>query len=426
VPRTGQVRRTQEPGMFTSRDCRRNLRWYLAFRIPFDFALWGPTWVLYMIHELGLSFTQIMLLDLFYQALIILLEIPTGMLADALGRRWSLRGAGVAMILSLAVWGFARNYWWVLGAWALWAAALALMNGADAALIYESLLADRREGEFGRVLGRFTTYSMLGIVVASLAGGWLAKWGYRAPIYAHIAVLSLTLIASLRLREPPRAEQVRPGTPREIFRSLVAIVGQSAPFRILLAYAAAVQAVETLVIIYQQPLLVGVGLSVERLGLFYAVVTLLAALGPVAMTWASGRWGMIPVLGIAASGIALSSMALYLLPGLTLIAPLVVVRFLADGARPVMIEAMNRLVGPRGRATVLSVRSMCVAAVVGPMEVLSGWWADRVPIRRIFIACGLALPLVVGCLGWLWRRRSEREESAELAPQQVALSSKRG
>lgn len=412
--------------MFSSRDCRRNLRWYLAFRIPFDFALWGPTWVLYMTRELGLSFTQIMVLDFLFQMAVVALEVPTGIFADAVGRRWSVRAGGIAMTLSIAVWAFARSYWWVLAAWGLWALAITFLNGADAALIYESLLADGRGDEFGRVLGRFTTYSMLGIALAAAIGGWLATWGYRTPIYAHIGVLFLAVLASFRLKDPPRAQLRSPGTPREVVGALADIVGHSRRFRILLVYAAAVVAVEVLVIIYQQPFLVGIGLPVEQLGLFYAVMTLLAALGPVTMTWLSARWGMVPTLGAGAFGIALASIALYFLPGLAVFAPLVIIRFLADGVRPVTIDGMNRLVGPRGRATVLSVRSMCVAAIVGPIEVVSGWWADRVPIRRIFLVSGVLLPLVVTGLGWFWKRGPDHRAPAEPEPQAATFSSEGG
>jgi predicted MFS family arabinose efflux permease len=364
-----------------------------------------------------------MVLDLFFQVSVIFLEIPTGLFADAIGRRWSLRCAALGMFASIVTWALATSIWWMVAAWALWAFGATFLNGADVALIYESLLADGRGHKFGRVIGRFTTYSLLGIVLASLVGGWLAQWGYRVPIFAHAGVLCIALFASSRLREPPRAEQVLPGKPREIIRALGEILGHSARFRILLGYAAAVQAVEVLVIVYQQPLLVAAGLNAERLGVFYAVVTLIAAGGPVILTWASARLGMAPVLGAAGLGIAASTFVLYFVPGMGIILPLTLVRFFADGARPVTIDGMNRLVGPRGRATVLSVRSMCVSAVVGPLEVVSGWWADRVPIRRIFLACGIGLPLVVSCLGWAWNRKRPCEHPAELAAEPATLTS---
>jgi len=401
--------------MFTSRDCRHNLRWYLLFRVSFDFALWGPTWVLYMTRDLGLTFTQVMLLDLFFQTGIVLLEIPTGMLADALGRRWSLRGSALAMTISLGLWAVAANYWWVFGAWAMWAVAATLMNGADAALLYESLNADGRGASFGRVLGRFASYSMLGMVAAAIIGGWLAKWGYRVPIFAHVGVLFLSVFASFRLREPPRAESVAPGTPRQIMRAMMATLRYSPRFKLLLAYAAAVQVAEIILIIYQQPLLVGMGLPVEWLGWFYAVATVVAAGGPIVVTWVSERWGLAQTLGAAAFGVAISCLALFWIPGFLVVVPLVLARFLADGVRPPTIDGMNRLVGPRGRATVLSLRGISTAAVAGPMEVLSGWWADRVPLRRVYLTCGMILPLVVGGLGWLWKRWPERTDRAGVA-----------
>jgi MFS family permease len=245
------------------------------------------------------------------------------------------------------------------------------------------------------------------MVVASLVGGWLIDYGYRAPILAHTGLLVFSLYAAFKLKEPPRAERAIHTNVRDIARSLTSLLRRSHRFRYLLIYAALIQVVEIMAIVYQQPLLVSLGLPAKQLGTFYAVAILIAAGGPIALTWASAHWGIARTLGITALGVTVACFALYWLPGLLILVPLLVLRFFADGVRPVTIEGMNRLADPNDRATVLSLRGICIAGVAGPMEAISGWWADRVPLRRLYLVCGLLLPLFTLGLGRAWVRHPE-------------------
>jgi len=400
---------------FSSDACRRNLRWYLVYRTIFEFSLWYPVWILFLSRGLGLSFTKIMGLDFFFQIAVVFLEIPTGVLADTIGRRWALFWAAVMMAIAVGLLGLAVSAWWVLASFSFWALGVTMLNGADAALVYESLLAVRREEEFPRILGKFMSLVMVGTVVASILGGWLAGWSYRLTMFGHAALFPIAVFAALRLREPPRGRTSSANGPREVIRGMRALVARGRHLRVLLAYSAALWLVIILAIVYQQPLLVEGGLTVARIGWFYAAAMLIAASGPFAFMWVRARVGMAGALAGAGLTVTASCLLLAKLPGLWIMLPLVAIQFVASGIGPVIIDGMNRTAGPGNRATVLSLRSVVTAGVVGPAEIISGWFADRVPLRRIFLAVGVALPLVVGLLMWLWRR------SPELAGEEIAF-----
>ena len=118
---------------FSSEACRRNLRWYLVYRTIFEFSLWSPVWILFLSRGLGLSFTKIMGLDFFFQIAVVFLEIPTGVLADTIGRRWALFWAAVMMAIAVGLLGLAVSAWWVLASFSFWALGVTMLNGADAA-----------------------------------------------------------------------------------------------------------------------------------------------------------------------------------------------------------------------------------------------------------------------------------------------------
>jgi len=392
---------------FTAADCDRNLRWFLVIRFSYDFMLWGPVWVLYMTQTLGLSFTQIMLLEMAFQTLMILMEIPTGMFADTHGRVWALRGSAIAFALTIGLWGTAQNAAWVMGAWFFWALAETLWNGTDAALLYESLLAAGRESRFARTLGRIGSITVAGAAVAAIIGGWAAQWGFRPLMWAHAVLILVGVFAAFRLREPPRADDVVPGSPRQIIRGMWTLLTSSAKLRVLLLAAATIDVVYVVVIIFQQPLMLEAGFDIAEFGPVYAVSTILAAAGPITLTWLSSRWGVPKTLLFIGASVTCLCLVTFMTPGLWIVVPLTLLRPFGHGARPVAVEGMNALVQGHGRATVLSLRGIASAALVGPTEVLTGIWADRYPIRKLFLALTGALPPIMATLTVIWRRSSQ-------------------
>ncbi len=392
------------PAPFGAEECRHNIRWYLIFRIVFEFGLWFPVWILFLREDLGLSFTAIMVLDAIYQALVVSFELPTGLLADRLGRRTSILVSVISMTVAILLLGFATSGWWILASFFAWAIGITSVNGADGALVFESLQAAGRGDEFPRVLGRLTTTTMGGSVVAMVIGGWLATYGYRVPIFVHAALMPIAAFAVLRLIEPPRAEEGVARDVRQILASLGTLLRGGVRFRALLGFSATVHVAFFMVIIYKQPMLVQNGFSVELLGLIYAGSTLVAAAGPLTVTWFRLRFGLAPALGACAFAISAACVGIYVTPGASILVPIVVAEFFVSGIRPMVVDGLNMLAGSRGRATVLSLRGIVDAGVAGPMEVVSGWFADRVPLRQLFLALGCGLPAMTWLWGAMWRR----------------------
>src|SRR4051812_21577355 len=87
-----------------------NIRKSYIYRFLMNFQLWWPIWVIYLLRDRGLSFTQITLLDTPFFVLIVLAEVPTGAVADRFGRRTSLMLASSLFAVAIFVFGIANNY----------------------------------------------------------------------------------------------------------------------------------------------------------------------------------------------------------------------------------------------------------------------------------------------------------------------------
>lgn len=153
----------------------RNVLTFTLFRVFFSARFYYPVYALLFL-DYGLTLEQFAVLNAIWAATIVFLEVPSGALADTLGRRNLMIAAGVCMLLEMAVllvapigpgtWLFAL---FVLNR-ILSGAAEAAASGADEALAYDSLKAAGLEDQWGKVLERVQRDTSLAFFFAMMIG----------------------------------------------------------------------------------------------------------------------------------------------------------------------------------------------------------------------------------------------------------------
>jgi len=202
----------------------RNIPLFIAFRVFFNARFYYPVLgVLFL--DLGLSLEQYAALNVIWAVTILLLEIPSGALADVIGRRWMVILAGALMVMEMAVFAFAPAGEWLFPLLVLnrilSGAAEACASGADEALAYDSLPAEGREERWRAVLANLMRWSSGGFFVAMILGalafdrhfldaaanllGWSGGIGNttRWPVYLTLATSVPALFCALAMRETP-------------------------------------------------------------------------------------------------------------------------------------------------------------------------------------------------------------------------------
>ena len=176
--------------------------------------------------DLGLTLEQYALLNVIWAGTIILLEIPSGALADVIGRKRVVVLASLLMVAEMVVFAFAPRgdwmFWFLVLNRLLSGAAEACASGADEALAYDSLSEDNRHSTWPRVLESLMRWKSAGFFIAMVAGaalfdanlitsltewtGWEPAEGdtVRWPVYATLATSLLCLAVAINFREPPR------------------------------------------------------------------------------------------------------------------------------------------------------------------------------------------------------------------------------
>jgi MFS family permease len=206
-----------------------NIRSFIAFRVFFNARFYYPIFTILFL-DFGLSLEQFAVLNAVWAAVIVLTEVPSGALADVIGRRNLLVFAGVAMVLEMAVIGFApKSNITVLFVLffinrVLSGMAEAAASGADEALAYDSLMKNGDVDDWGSVLEKEMRYRSIGMAIAMSVGAAVYDPAFmnrffeligihitlsqditlRFPIYLTLVMSVLALMNAINMKEMPR------------------------------------------------------------------------------------------------------------------------------------------------------------------------------------------------------------------------------
>lgn len=155
-----------------------NVRLYAWFTVLYNARAYYPIFAILFL-DLGLSREQFLTLNAVWAAAIFLLEVPSGALADTIGRKKLIVAAAVMMILEMAFLLFApQNGGWVLLMMAfcnrlLSGASEASASGADQALAYDTLQEKEEHGRWDEVLAAIMTFRSAAFFTAMILGSLL-------------------------------------------------------------------------------------------------------------------------------------------------------------------------------------------------------------------------------------------------------------
>ncbi|MBL7200017.1 MAG: MFS transporter [Anaerolineae bacterium] len=184
-------------------------------------AVATPFWVLYAMDHVGLSSSQWGLVLLAETILKSAMAVPAGMLVDRWGRAASLAAALLISLVSIPLFVFAPGLVAVLVIRLVLAIAFAIGIPSCSALMADLVPRDGRGrvmaalGQGGILIGMaggvggpglgFVT--ILPLMIASLAGGYLYAWNPASPWFvAAIATGIAVLLIALYIRDPKQAE----------------------------------------------------------------------------------------------------------------------------------------------------------------------------------------------------------------------------
>ena len=408
---------------------RRILRTYVTLTLLSTFAssfIWGIN-TLFLL-DANLTVTEAFAANAFFTAGQVVFEVPTGVVADMVGRRASyLLGSATLLastLLYLWLWRTEGPFW----AWAAVSAALGLgfsfFSGATEAWLVDGLKASGYRGTLESAFAKGQVASGFAMLSGTVAGGALAQaTNLGMPYVLRAAMLGLTfVVAYVSMRDvgfKPRRDTTVLRRMREILRSSVENGFRRPPVRWVMLAAPFGGGVAIYAFYAMQPYLLdlyGRPGSYGIAGLAAAVVAGTQIAGGYAVPFLGKvfrRRTSFLLVGTVVSAAALAGIGLVSSFAAAL-ALLAVWAIVFAATTPVRQAYINGLIPSEERATVLSTDNLLASAGGVAVQPALGRIADAWSYPTSYVVAGgielLALPFL-----WLARRERATSDPVEAA-----------
>ena len=202
-------------------------RTYLVLTVLTTLAssfIWGINTIFLL--DAGLDNAQAFAANAFYTVGQVLFEIPTGVVADTRGRRFSyLLGAGtliLSTLLYLVMWQLHAPLW----GWAIASILLGLgftfFSGATEAWLVDALKATGFTGHLERIFGRAQVVGGAAMLVGTASGGVVAQLtNLGVPYLIRAAMLGVTMIVAFRFMHDLGFSPQRDVSPTTAVRNVI-------------------------------------------------------------------------------------------------------------------------------------------------------------------------------------------------------------
>ncbi|MDO5435555.1 MAG: MFS transporter [Clostridia bacterium] len=327
----------------------------------------------------GFSLVEIGLAETSYHIAKLLLELPSGVLADVLGRKKTLVLSTLIRIAANLIMIFSGSLLTVCLSIAAHAAADSFCSGSDSALAYDSMKAAGQEKRYDRYESAQMIIYRLCEGISTLCAGLALILGFRIAYAAGIASCAVQTVILLTLKEI-RADDAVDKQAAPISKQLADCIRGSARFMLkeksafrLMLCNALVGAVDVLLVFFLQARLTDAGIGEKMLGPALFLMQLggiIGARGILKLKKVSYR----AIFAAAAAGVLCGVLLEH-----TGIAALMTaggfIAALADDALQVRTNTRLQDMFPSDRrATLISMDSFTFSVVMIVLSPLAGWF----------------------------------------------------
>ncbi len=155
----------------------------------------------------GITYGQIGIMEMLGAITIVLLEIPTGAIADLIGRKKSVFIGVILSATACFIIGFGSVYLLFILAYIVWAIGDTFISGAKSALIYDTLKQMKKENEYLKIQGRCRLYTTISLIFATAISPFLFIINKRLPYILLGIVWFISAIIIWTMKEPKKSEK---------------------------------------------------------------------------------------------------------------------------------------------------------------------------------------------------------------------------
>jgi len=396
---------------------KRNISVSYIYNFLLQLNITSAIWVLYLAFR-GMSLVEIGLLESVYHITGVLFELPTGVIADVYGKKFSVVTGRIVSVVSCILMITSDSFLGFAIAFCLSSASMNLNSGAAEALIYDSLKELGEEDKYKKIWGNLAFIMSIAQGLAVLLGGILADIRF---LYAYIlgTILQIgALTAAFSFSEPPihkdrdkdKKENQEKQQGNLIVNQLVTSIKVLKARRMvlyLILFSSLVASLQTTVFFYSQQYFSDMSYSKTAIAIICASSSLIEA---ISSKYAYRIEKILKLKGILISIAVVNIVALM---GLAFIKNLSIAFFLVTSitgglAFTIFSDYINSRIPSEYRATILSFDSLCFSAFMICVFPLFGLLAEKIGFSITFgIIALLYIPVMMFLMLKLRKHRNK-------------------
>ncbi len=178
----------------------RNIILYKWFNFFLGLSFYAPVAIIYFSQVSG-SYTlgaSIIAITMIVSALV---EVPTGIWSDKMGRRRTIIIGSALTIMGGVVYALSQNYNWLVLGSILEGFSRSFFSGNNDAFLYESSIDAGARNNYDDFLGKAHSMEHLGIALGAVIGGFIATYSLRLSVSLTVIPLVGSLICSILMSE---------------------------------------------------------------------------------------------------------------------------------------------------------------------------------------------------------------------------------
>lgn len=339
--------------------------------------------------EKGITLYQIGIISAVSAITMLILEIPTGIVADKYGRKYALILGGISLLLAMITLIFGNTFIHFVIMSLFWGNTLAWISGSKSALLYESLLSVKREKEFKKTYGKIWLYASIGGAVSAGISSSLYSVDIRLPFILSMISGILMIVIATMFKETEHKQIHKPKILSEAFKTLK----NSSDLKFILVYSVIIGFGFSFLFKYAQVYFDLIGVAIFLIGPIYGIRLLVEGFGGII----EEKFEKITSKKFVVLSVPLSIALISLMFGLThwyLGVILFILVFLFFGIQRVIIEEyVNERIPSKTRATIKSMISAFIGISIMIFEPILGLIADINNIQLPFLIMGIATVL---------------------------------
>lgn len=343
----------------------------------------------------GLTLVEIGLAESIFHMSSLVMEIPTGAIADIYGRKNSRLLGVLVKITYLIVLIFVNSF--QFAAFAMFLAALSynLDSGADTALVYDTLVEIDEVDTFSKVQGYREVIIQISSLIGVFLGGILADYNYTLAILGAIIMFVIAFIVGCTLMEPINKTKTEKNSfSNHLILSYKEIINK--PKLILIMIFGAIILTSLITAHYYISLYwINQGFSLSIISIWFMIQSGGSILGGILVSRLikSNHAQWIKVISM------LVAVCLWLIinPNLGLIA-LFLLGFMDSLLYVTLMHVVNDSINSEQRATLLSINSMFFSFVMIIIFPLFGYIGDLTSLSYAFNALAMFTTIIAFAL----------------------------